>query len=144
MLPLSVRISPFLNVMQYLLTSSSSSSRHLYPPSIMCFRRQFVRKCDRSSEPSICIFYVGCSSPSFEVTRKAVHVTVVKLPYAVSSFKIISLNIRQSETSRCKMVSPIILNRRIKELLHGLQTISHLNTFCITNTCNKWGRLYTQ
>ena len=40
--------SRFLKDIQYLLTSSSSSSRHfyhsLYFPSITCFRRQFPRK----------------------------------------------------------------------------------------------------
>ena len=66
--------SHFLKTIQYLLTSSSSSSRHYYPSlchssSDALFRRQFLRKIDQSRQPSFFLLSVGyCSSLSLYVT----------------------------------------------------------------------------
>ena len=56
----------FINIIQQLLTSSSSSSSHFHPstfPSKACFRRQFLSKMWPTQLPFLLLFFVRCSFP---------------------------------------------------------------------------------
>jgi hypothetical protein len=125
--------SLFLKVIQWLLVSSSSSSRHFCPPpyfpSIKCFRRHFLRKMWLISLFIICwIFLFSLTlGNTYSFLTRSVQLIYVHLQRHISrlysyfwrcSFR--SAQVSEPHAVVCIFKSNVIVNRTFHEIISRL------------------------